>query len=1372
MLNRLQRGAAPNLLLVVFLLLAPLLMFHQQTLGDRTLLPAENLYQQLPWSAYREVAQAPATPHNHLLSDMVLQNYQWKQFIRAQIAQGEIPLWNPHLFAGIPFFAAGQHSALYPLSVVYYVLPLSAAYGWFILLNLWLAGLFMAGYLRALGVNRAGAGLAGLVYQLSGFLIASAVFPMIVAAAVWLPLILWMIENILHRRRLWIFQGAALQWVVIGGLAIGCNVLAGHAELSIYTLLIAGYYAAFRLLWEAGRRWRVNGALPLNWTASSALWLLVMLLLGLGLAALQLIPLYEFVQRNWRAERSSLETVLSYAHAPRDLLQFWLPNFYGNPAHHSYTDAFSGVLISDLRNAHGQAISHIDWGVKNYVEGALYLGILPLALALYAVLAGVRRRCSQAAYVVAFALLALVSLSFMFGLPTYNLLYSLPGMNQLNTPFRWVYGLTLAVAVLAGIGMQRLSQRELASTSRLAKLLGTGLLLAGLALAGGIAIVHSNFAQFAAVFDRLVDSLAGADRAFADGRMFYSYQLPHFAALALLLVFSGALFLWAARARSRRWMTLALAATTLDLLFASYGFNPASDPALLDFTPPAVEFLAGQSGHFRVTSLERHGDAAILQPNTGLQYGLDDIRGYDSIIPAGYVATMRALQPQPRLDFNQIAPLRSAPELNHSSYQSTLASDLLNLFNLRYVLTAPDFEMRLPGWKDVYRQEVAIWENSNALPRAFAVDKADWDPRWLAELGGGFKFAELDMSGGGLRVPRYQAADITRDSGREKFIDISLESDSWLVISESYAPGWRAFARPWGSGEDQEFGAAVRLALANFQGVELPAGDWTVRLVYSPASVQLGMFSSSISVALIVFLLGAWFWRAYIGLNTEASSGLAKVARNSIAPIILNLFNRGIDFVFAIVMYRLLLPMEVGIYNFAIVLFVAFDIFTNFGLDLLLVREVSRQRERAGRYLYNTSFFRLLLSLAGAPLLAGVLLLWSGSGAQTIGGEGLLAIGLLYIGLFPASLSKGMTSLFYANEQAEKPAAIATITTINKAVFGVIVLLLGYGIVGLAAISIVNNALTLLVLLWTGRRLIGPLGRRVPDFKLIRQMASESLPLMLNHFLATIFFQVDIVILQALKGAATVAQYSTAYKWLLAINIVPAFFTQALFPVISRQAQDDRAALRRSFRFGIKLLFALTLPLAVAFTALAEPLTLILAGPRYVPQGVIALQLMIWSIPIGWMNSLTQYTLIALGLQRIITLAFAFAVCFNIAANLIFIPAYGFQAAAITTIASELALFIPFIFLARRHIPAANVRGLLWRPLVALGAMLAALVLLGQSLPALPALLASGFLYAAVLLLLRPLDAAEGQALLTLLPAGARELRILRWLARPGASSP
>ena len=1357
-LAQLRRRILPDLTLILFLALLPLVMFHQQTLGGRTLLPTENLYQHLPHSAYRQVVQAPDIPHNHLLSDMVLQNYQWKFFIREQLAQGEIPLWNPHQFAGIPFLAAGQHSALYPLSLVYYALPLASAYGWFIVLNLWLAGWFMAGFMRGLGINRAGAGLSGAVYQLSGFMIASAVFPMMVAAAVWMPLILWMIENILRRRGLWLFSGTAIPWVIIGAVALGCSILAGHIELTLYTLLIAGWYAGFRLLWQFVGHRRQTGRFPIRRAASALMWLTLMLILGLALAAIQLIPLYELAANNWRAERSSLETVLGFAHPARGFLQFLLPSFYGSPAHHSYVDVFSWERVTDLHNAAGESIHFIDWGIKNYVEGALYVGILPLALSLYAALALFRRRGASAAYtpyIILFGLLSLLALSFMFGAPSYALLYRLPGINQLNSPFRWVFALTLAAAALAGIGAHLLAARQ--RQSNLPRLFGYSLFMAGLALLLGIAVTWIGFEHFESFFNRIAQTMAKASQAFADGRMFYSYQFPGLLLLAVTLLVSGLIFWRASRSQSGRWMTAALAVTALDLLIASYGFNPASDPLLLDFTPPAIRFLQGQAGDFRITALQDPDQANIIYPNIGMSAGLDDARGYDSIIPAGYVAVMRALQPQHRLDYNRVSALFAPDEWNHDGgYLAVLDAPLFHLLNIKYVIAHHHLDIPLPTWKKVYVDEaVAIWENGSVMPRAFVVDQDDWNNGWLADDRGGFDYASFQTPSEALRVDRYQPAAISRDTGREKFIDANLADRGWLVISETYMPGWRAFARPRGSGEDAEFGVGVRLALANFQAVELPAGDWTVRLVYSPASFQVGLFGSMMSLALIAFLLGTWFWRTTVGLNTEGSSAAAKVARNSLAPILLNLFNRGIDFVFAIVMYRLLAPLDIGIYNFAIVLFVGFDIFTNFGLDLLLIREVSRKKNRAGHYLYNTALFRLFLSLAGAPLLAGCLFLWQSSGAEAISADGLIAIGLLYVGLFPASLSKGMTSLFYANEQAEKPAAIATIATMSKALFGVLTLALGYGIVGLAAVSIFNNILTFALLFWAGHKLIGSIGRRRPSRQLIRVMVGESFPLMLNHFLATIFFQIDIVLLQAIKGAIIVAQYSTAYKWLLAINIIPSFFTQALFPVMSRQAKHDLPALTRSFTFGIKLLFAITLPTAVAFTVLAESLTRILGGSPYVPQGVIALQLMIWSIPFGWMNSLAQYVLIALGLQRMITRAFAAAVSFNIIANILFIPRFNFQAAAIATIASEIALFLPFIYLLRGRLTAFSIVGLLWRPLAAISVMI--LVLLLWDAPAIPRLAVGGGLYAAALALLRPLDEAE----LALLPGRLKDSALL-----------
>src|SRR5690606_22783576 len=74
---------------------------------------------------------------------------------------------------------------------------------------------------------------------------------------------------------------------------------------------------------------------------------------------------------------------------------------------------------------------------------------------------------------------------------------------------------------------------------------------------------------------------------------------------------------------------LALILVPIDLMLASAGFNPASDPALLDFTPPAIQWLTQQPGDWRYTSLDTPGRPDVMKANMGMRYGLDDIRGYE-----------------------------------------------------------------------------------------------------------------------------------------------------------------------------------------------------------------------------------------------------------------------------------------------------------------------------------------------------------------------------------------------------------------------------------------------------------------------------------------------------------------------------------------------------------------------------------------------------------------------------------------------------------------------------------------------------------------------------------------------------------------------
>lgn len=1357
-------SAFDSLLPLLVLFLLPLILFAPVTLGSRTLLPADNLFTFEPYlSAADELGVGQ--PHNALLSDLILENYAWKRFIVQSIKARQLPLWNPYLFAGSPFLATGQHSALYPLSVVFYALPVWRAYGLFTVIQLGLAGVFMFVLARVLGISRLGATIAGITFELSGFFLVSAVHPMIIAAAAWLPLILAAIELIV-RQRPFLGRPATIPWVTIGALALGCSVLAGHAEVLYFSLLVSAFYT----IWRLGRELLISESLDLQTLARRAGWVLVMVLLGLGLGAIQLMPLAEMVNGSFREGRASLSQVRGWAYPVRRLLTFLVPNFFGNPAHHTYLDLFAGQAV--------RSPEPIDWGIKNYVEGGAYLGLLPLFLGVLAVLAeftNPRIRLPRASlfrklwiracgvfrhpHIPLFLVLALFSLACIFGTPLYALVYALPYLSQSHSPFRWVFPLTLSVAVLAGFGVDvlRRSRRDpdaawrgdapesrsstvsklecqvpspdspipiirllfLNTTPSLISFLAALAFWSGVLMTAGLLASRLFFARLEPIISRIFSSLALADTVFSDSRAFYSYEFRWLLLAGLLLTATGIVLrvsrcpIYLPRRMKRRpvWEVLAVGLLSLDLFSFGWGFHPAVDPALLEHVPPVVKFLKQDTGLWRITTFDPHG-RKTFDANVGWFYDLQDIRGYDSLFTAQYRDYMRLIDEQDELLFNRIAPLRHWPALD---------SPMLDMLNVKYVLT----EERLddsPKYRLAYEDEsLRVYENLGAMPRAYLMSYActtvskdplttmqEIDPRQTVIVRLQDLPTPLAASEEASCTPSPTQL-ISYNMPNEVFMDVETEERSWLVLTDSYFPGWKAFIRPLGGEEADETQLKVVKVAGNFRGVVLDAGAWTVRFKYSPDSVKIGAFVSFLTGIVCLFLAGAWLWRFFYRPVHDASTA-RRVAKNSLAPIALNLMNRTVDMGFVALMARVLGPEGSGKYAFAVVIFGWFDIFANFGLNTLLLREVARDKGQANRIFVNTTALRLILMGLAIPLLGIFLLFRQEVGATGLANDTISAILLLFIGLVPANISTGLTALFQAYEKHEVPAAITSVATIIKVTLGTLVLMLGWSIVGLAGVSIVTNLVTLVVLSMLAVRLFFR-PRLENDWQLQRGMAVESFPLMLNHLMATLFFRADIVLLEGLRnwrgvpGNVVVGWYNWAYKGVDVLNIIPSFFTFAIFPVMSRQAHEDRAALSATYHLAIKLLVVLALPCAMAMTLLAHPFIAILGGNAFLPDSAIALQLMVWSIPIGWINSITNYVLIAVDQQHFLTRAFVIGLTFNLVANLIFLPRYDYRAAAIITIFSELVLLAAFYVGIRRHLAPVPWRALLWRPALAGAAM-------------------------------------------------------------------
>jgi len=1343
----LRRSILTDLMIAAALFILPLLFFWQVTIGGKTLLPADNLYQYQPFAAYRQQMGVPAVPHNMLLSDLVLENLEWKTFLRQSISAGEIPLWNPYLFSGAPFLANGQHSGLYPFSLIYYVLPLDTAYGWFTVSQLWLAGVFMFLLMRGLGIGRFGAVISAIGYQFSSFFIASVVFQMIIAAAAWLPLLLLMVEYTLRRRP---FLGRPMMtpWLIIGALGLGMTILAGHVEFVYYALLVMGFWSAFRLggLFLSKKQ-------TIRQLVRPAGALLGLVVLGISAGAVQFVPFLEVANASFREGSASFAQVRTYGLPPRHALAFIMPNIFGSPAQHDYFDVFTGQTTPiDWQRSDGAHVTDTMMpGGKNYVEGACYVGILTLVLAGIALAHGVlergdnRRISKEGPYRLILFVLAAVSLSFAFGTLTYAILYyGLPGINQLHSPFRWIFPLTLCLTALAGYGAEILLRKN---AGRWLGRLGVIVLALGMLVLVGAAASRLGFNALRGPITSLYHGLAGADLAFPSVEAFYSHLLRQVLIFGAFLTGAG-LVVWLSRKpihirKVPVFVPLALILLTTDLMLASAGFNPAADPKWLNFTPPIIAWLqAHNPQEWRLSAVE--GPTATLNANIPWLYGLQDVRGYDSVILKQYVEAMRSIQPQTQLLYNRVAPL-------YPDHLDALTNDLLNRLAVRYIVSEMNISSDKYPYQVVFEDNgLRVYENANAYPRAY-----------LAQTTGNSL----------TRLPN-SPVQIIESKGSQVSLNFDVRApastETWLVLSDTYAPGWRAYIRPQGAAEDQETERTILPAMGIFRAVsisDLPAGSYTIRFRYSPPAFQIGAFTTFLALVSMVFLIMIEAWRLIYREPTEAdhATGVRRFAKNSLAPIVLNLFNRGIDLAFALVMMRLLGPANAGTYYYAVVIFGWFDILTNFGLNTLLTREVARDRSSARRYLLNSGVLRMGLGVAGIPLLAIFLIIRSSLGAplEPLSSTAVMAIVLLYLGLFPSSISTGLSALFYAFEKAEIPAAIATITVILKAIFGLAVLSVGWGVIGLAGVSIGLNVITLGILWFSARSMLRQAeGEAKParyDRKLVRSMIGAGWPLMLNHLLATIFFKIDVVLLEPMKGSAVVGQYSAAYKWVDAIGVIPSLFTMALLPIMARQAHEDKAAMERNYHFAVKLLFSVAFPLAIVTTFLANTLILVLGGVRYLPEGGIALALMIWFIPIGWINSLTNYVLIALDQQKAMRWAFAAGVIFNIVANLLFIPLFSYQAAAIITILSEGVLLIGFYILLRRALGPVPWIQLLWKPVAAGLGMAVTLFVLWPILPIL-ALVAAAVVYPGVLLLLRPFSEYERERVLLLVPKRLRAL--------------
>lgn len=537
--------------------------------------------------------------------DFLGQYYPLRLFVAEQLGLGRLPLWDPYLYGGQPALGDIQSGAAYPPNLIaswilggqhFTVTSLEVQ----VILHFSLAALFTFLFVRRLTGSRFAAVVASLAYTYSGYMTSFPVRQLtMLGVGVWLPLILLFLDMGLsrliassdtrqaHGLRSWLGP------MIGAGIVFGISILGGHPQTSLYVAYACVAYALFRLWPLLSRRSPPTRHSWLQRVSAAARLLLpvaLVLLIGVGLAAVQLLPTMEFIRLSTRAELNY--AAVSWGLPIYELVSLLYPGYQGN------SPQYLGILTMILAGAGlflaRQRKDRVFWGG---------LGLVTL-------------------------LLSLGGNTFLYSF-FYNLM---PGFGQVRDQERVVFLFAFSMAVLAGYGAQvvtgsshdkRSEDPQLASLNQ-----GLNLLRRGVArLSVALLILTALF-----LYGWTLGKQAGA------GDIFIGTLRHHVFSLLLL----GGVIVWLAVRPANNihrllWQAAAIGLIVLNLFTITWEFHIHALPQEGYFPETStVAFLREQARlqpePFRISS------AGLLPggSSAGAVYGLRDITGNSPLHLAGF----------------------------------------------------------------------------------------------------------------------------------------------------------------------------------------------------------------------------------------------------------------------------------------------------------------------------------------------------------------------------------------------------------------------------------------------------------------------------------------------------------------------------------------------------------------------------------------------------------------------------------------------------------------------------------------------------------------------------------------------------------------
>jgi O-antigen/teichoic acid export membrane protein len=475
-----------------------------------------------------------------------------------------------------------------------------------------------------------------------------------------------------------------------------------------------------------------------------------------------------------------------------------------------------------------------------------------------------------------------------------------------------------------------------------------------------------------------------------------------------------------------------------------------------------------------------------------------------------------------------------------------------------------------------------------------------------------------------------------------------------------------------------------------------------------------------------------------------ATAQLTRTARNATAIALATLLARGIQFGWSLLLARLLGQADFGLYGIIGGMLSTAASIPEFGMGLIVLRDVAHQPSLGGKYLTATLVIQPFLAVLAYLGLIGVVLL-----TPTESTTRLLLL-LAGISLIVDTLGNMGYNQLIAIEQMVTASTILVIHIGLLIVFAYAAVASGGGLPGLYVATICAGVFRI-ALFWIalGRASIFP--QWPLDFSVVRKLFRDGWPLALGSFLRLIYQHIDKILVIVILGDNDYGHIQAGYlvaAFIIVFGVIDLINTTiltAIFPAMSRLVNEPRALRAISEQIAF-LTLVITLPVGIGISALS-PVLADLLFPGFKGTAAV-LSVLIWHSVVAMVGNVYAQGMIIQNRQQRMLIIRSVGLVATIALNILLMPPdrLGVTGAAVASLISESIVIVWLLY--EQHLTRAELGTLSGRVVKVLvaGAVMAVVAYPFRTINPYLAVFAgisAGLIYLALIVVLKALSEGE-----------------------------